>query len=375
MTDRSWFLPRVLGLIVALCSVGRADTRAQVDRTCPLCETRFKAVVIMSGTTFGMRLDLRPVGAIASPIPLAVCPRCGFVLDKDRLERYTDDEIKARRAVVESDAYKRLKPDDPSYLRLAFLYEGLKRPPNEIAHAYLRASWQTERNGVRNRGMLAAALAWLDQALAAATEHDKAWQTQKFLRGELLRRLGRFEDATRHFESIAGMKEFGEEPFPDMIAQERRFIRVQETGPQLIDQGEAFPVATEALVHVIGDEVKLRPPLGKAGAVTAASLVLVAQEDDTEDRALASDRDAEDEYRRAVDAGDRKLLARLIERGGAFPVSEGTRVLVRKSWSRATEWSVGLPSDPGGVRRVRVLDGKYKGRTGVVPARNLVPAP
>lgn len=57
-----------------------ALTIHEADRTCPLCKTEFKAHLAGSGTQFGMRLDLKPLGAIAAPWPVAVCPKCHFVL-------------------------------------------------------------------------------------------------------------------------------------------------------------------------------------------------------------------------------------------------------------------------------------------------------
>jgi hypothetical protein len=106
----------------------RADTRVVCDETCPLCGQKFQARLAASGTQFGQRLDLRPIGPIASPWPLAVCPKCGFVLYKDD-NKYAGEELKALRKVVASDEYKKLGASAPTYARLAKLHEGLKSPP------------------------------------------------------------------------------------------------------------------------------------------------------------------------------------------------------------------------------------------------------
>ena len=66
-----------------------AATIYEAEKTCPLCTTEFKAHLAGSGTQFGMRLDLKPLGAIAAPWPVAVCPKCHFVLLGDDLSDST----------------------------------------------------------------------------------------------------------------------------------------------------------------------------------------------------------------------------------------------------------------------------------------------
>ena len=62
-----------------------ADTVGVVKKTCPLCATAFEAELDLSGTQFSQRLDLKPIGPIAAPWRLAVCPQCHFVLYTDEL--------------------------------------------------------------------------------------------------------------------------------------------------------------------------------------------------------------------------------------------------------------------------------------------------
>lgn len=228
---------RVLWSGLGLLAMGRgpaarADTRIVVEKVCPISLTKFKATLAGSGFQATIRLDARPVGAIASPWPLPVCPECGFVLFKRDNQEYTADEMTTLRSVVESPEYKGLPTKDSSYLRLAKLYEGLKRSPEEVDHAYLKASWQVESDEPRNRALLATSLEWFEKFLASGPKKDQGWQSAEVLRGELQRCLGKFAEAKAQFDRLKGMKEFEQEPFPRVIAQEGSLIDAKDPSPR-----------------------------------------------------------------------------------------------------------------------------------------------
>ena len=109
--SRRSFLGRVAaGGALVLASIhdweqASAATEGEIDCTCPLCKTKFKAVVDFSGTSFGKRLDLKPIGAIRSPWRIPVCPKCQFVLFADK---FSDDELKVLGEFVASEAYKEI---------------------------------------------------------------------------------------------------------------------------------------------------------------------------------------------------------------------------------------------------------------------------
>lgn len=72
---------------------------------------------------------------------------------------------------------------------------------------------------------------------------------------------------------------------------------------------------------------------------------------------LSVDRAARDEWNKSVVANDIIGIRQLIARGSAFPVSDGTRVLVlEQDWFDA---------------RVRILEGRQSGRTGWLAHENV----
>lgn len=97
---------RFLSLIVMLYTTGvlYAHTSGMVEKTCPLCAEAFKCELNMSGTQFGMRPDLKPLGAIAAPRRIPVCPGCRFVLYDDEIPT---EELAKCREIVQGDAYQK----------------------------------------------------------------------------------------------------------------------------------------------------------------------------------------------------------------------------------------------------------------------------
>ena len=67
-------------ICLAACSLSHASTGGEVKMTCPLDQTEFEAWQNFSGTSFGMRLDLKETGPIAQPWALAQCPTCSLPL-------------------------------------------------------------------------------------------------------------------------------------------------------------------------------------------------------------------------------------------------------------------------------------------------------
>lgn len=212
-----------------------ADTFREVKISCQICEQQYEAKLTASQTQFGQRLDLRPIGALASPPRIPVCPKCGFVDFLDGKE-YPKDELKAIREFVLSDKYKKLVKSEQPYFRLAKIDELLKRPQSQIAYRCLQASWQAEDHEQKEllQAYLLASLNAYEKVIADKNEEAKQRQVARIVKGEILRRLGKFEDAAKHFEAIRKLDDSKAEPFPRIIEMQIEYIGKKDDKPHEI---------------------------------------------------------------------------------------------------------------------------------------------
>lgn len=94
----------------APAAIGR--TSFESEKTCPYDGTKFRFIGQGSGTSFGQQLDLKPVGAIESPWPIAVCPTNGFVFFKDE---FNSAELERLKPLILSAEYQATKEETPYY--------------------------------------------------------------------------------------------------------------------------------------------------------------------------------------------------------------------------------------------------------------------
>lgn len=195
----------VLTLFAAgLLSAGPAPalTFAEQEFVCPIGGEAFKARVVASQTRFGQRLDLRPIGALAAPVPLPVCPGNGFVMFK---QDFTEDEIAKLRPIVMSGEYRTARARHNDQYMVAYMLERTGAPVYSIGHAYLRASWQAE-NAKADAARLALyrslALRNFEAHLKDTKERDANWWTAAILTAEMERMLGRFEQAVARISAL-----------------------------------------------------------------------------------------------------------------------------------------------------------------------------
>jgi hypothetical protein len=173
-----------------------AHTDLQVEMTCPYDGAKFTAQLQGSGTSFGTLLDYRPIGAIVTPWPLAVCPTNGFVFYKTKFE---DGELETLRPFVLSNEYQSLKDETP-YFRASWLMEHAGLPHIEVTRELLQATWETYKPRDRYIRYAKAVLNRLPNDIEAASGAEKT--TLRILRGELLRRIGNFDEAAESFRGL-----------------------------------------------------------------------------------------------------------------------------------------------------------------------------
>jgi hypothetical protein len=193
----------VIAAFGALSAVSMASERAIVTMQCPLDGTEFQAVQEFSGFPAGQRLDLKKLGAISQPRPLARCPECSLPI----WDKYPDEELKARlRAALQSERYRTEGRDARPWFALGVLREELADEAFAVAWTYLQASWEAEENEQPERYAEAArrALGWFDRAaagLAGDPERRADYHTALYLPIELARRTGDFADAQRRLDA------------------------------------------------------------------------------------------------------------------------------------------------------------------------------
>jgi hypothetical protein len=226
-----------------------ALTIREVDKTCPLCKTEFKARLAGSGTQFGMRLDLKPLGAIAAPWPVAVCPKCHFVLLGDDL---SDPELAKLKAFVKTKEYQTWGEARSSHFLMGKLLSTLGRDDITLAHVYLKASWQEEGEKKFLTEDLQLSLKHFEAFLKAGPPNDKknpdegqeednaasSYQTAQLLKGELLRRLTRFDEAKAHLQTLLKQKPFQGTFFGNIVAYEIRLCGKKDAEPHEVSDAQ-----------------------------------------------------------------------------------------------------------------------------------------
>jgi hypothetical protein len=215
-----------------------------VEATCPICGTSFEARVDLSGTQFGMRLDTKPLGPIAAPWRLKVCPKDHFVVLDEEL---SENEVKDLRAFVGSQEYQSQVEGNSSYYLLALLLERRGASASTLAYTYLQASWQVESDPALCHTYLRHALHQYGVHLAASKgANDRATEDDtmaELLSLEIERRLGKFEAAGERLERLRANPKLTEELGWILVYQD-----------ELIEAGDRVPHQLPAQRPVSDDQ-------------------------------------------------------------------------------------------------------------------------
>jgi hypothetical protein len=233
----------IIGAAVLLAFVAQpvsARTTERVTRVCPFTGTEFTAEVEASGTRFCQRLDMKPVGAIGAPPLVPICPDDGFVVYK---ETFGAEEVSTLRGWVESDEFRRITTKESPYFRIAKTLERLSAPDDEVAWAYVQASWEIESDPETYSRYVEHALRKIDLHLEAIASDeplpDGKWSTQVsvILSTELLRRLGRFGEARGRLRKLSG-KTDTESHLKEIIHYEGSLIENSDSRRHYLPQEE-----------------------------------------------------------------------------------------------------------------------------------------
>ena len=227
-TGRLWLGARVIACLLlwpAACAF--AVTMSDTEHTCPLDGLKFTQSLPISGTAFGMMLDFRQTGAIASPWPQAECPKDGLVLYKE----FTPEEMRVLAGYVPSAEYQALRQRQAQYWRIAHLQKALGAPLGERAPALLKATWEAKP---RQYEEYARACLEAYQELAATQEDKpKALVMSRLVIGELHRRLKNFDAAQAVFAELQNNTACQKtETCRFIVTQQARLIEWKESGSE-----------------------------------------------------------------------------------------------------------------------------------------------
>ncbi len=232
----------LLSISIAVSSTGPALslTMAKQEFTCPIGGEKFTADVVGSHTQFGMRLDLRPIGAMLAPIPLPVCPGNGFVMFK---RQFTPEEIKAIETIVITEEYRQARRRHVDYYMVAFMRERLGATPIELARLYQRASWEAEGRYASEAKKppekpelvtqyRTLALQKFDVFLQQDQSYSTEWWTAAVIAAELERLLGRFDAAKERIARLPVGKLPADSPVRKAIDQIGAHVLKQNSDPE-----------------------------------------------------------------------------------------------------------------------------------------------
>ena len=221
---------QLVASIVVLISLNiSAITYQTEERICPIGGERFTVEVLMSYSTYGKRLDLKPLGRDPSavPQPLIVCPN-GFI---DYKKKYSEEEIISFTNLINSPSYQRLRSGNTDYFMLAQMLESMGADTLTMGWTYLEASWEAECLTCRQKYVPYLNSAIHNFNLAVDESDDEIGFTYRLLVVELNRLKGDFDTAKLKLAELeANITPIGYEKI--VIDFEKELINNQNSDPQ-----------------------------------------------------------------------------------------------------------------------------------------------
>ncbi|OGS47841.1 MAG: hypothetical protein A3J79_14535 [Elusimicrobia bacterium RIFOXYB2_FULL_62_6] len=206
---------RIFSLLCALVllSAGNLPAAKSIEReiACPICTREFYTTLDVPDAEYEMRLDMKPLGALPGPWHIPDCPGCGFIIYALNIPKA---ELAKCKAFVDSDDFKRFAKRS-SYYRAGLISGMLGSKDFPLAQAYLKASWQEEADAEKLKEDLELSLKHFS-ACAKGCEGDEQENSQLMMT-ELLRRLGRFDEARAHIAGLRALKGFQGNLYTDIL--------------------------------------------------------------------------------------------------------------------------------------------------------------
>lgn len=221
--------------VISMVGIASAHTMGESTNTCPVCDHTFTCMLDRSGTSFGMRLDLKPVGPTPAPWRVPVCTDCSFVIyDKD----IPAEELERCRTIIATEDYAG-HSERASYFLMGLIFEGLGKESNIIGHTFLKASWQEESEVEHLKEDLERSLKHFEIYLGRKeSEDEEGYVTAQLLKGELLRRLGRFEQCIEYLTELRNSNAIEDDFLQQLIRYQIDLCKQKDLQPHELSEME-----------------------------------------------------------------------------------------------------------------------------------------
>ena len=194
------------------------DPLYQVEKVCPICELKFKltktrgqAVAVSTDTDFCTHFkDLNP-----SYYAIWVCPHCGFAAHEERFftllesaRQKLKDFLAGRKVNLDLSGVRSWDQAVTSYKLAVFYASMVHLPASHIASLALRLAWL-----YREKGLAAEEADMIKRAVEGYKEAYMREQTPignltevtlTYLIGELLRRIGQYDESLSYLSRVVG---------------------------------------------------------------------------------------------------------------------------------------------------------------------------
>jgi hypothetical protein len=225
-------------LLAALASFNAGATVVYRDQlTCPYDGTQFTETwaTVMPYDVF----------LHGDPVPglfwrTASCPTDGFPFFK---ENFSDEELTRLKPLVLSDEFQAMRKTDAYSYRVLWLVERLGPVERAARIGYLfHAIWEARRSHPKFSAYATQLLPLLQQERAERLAAGKPEiEREDLYYGDLLRQLGRFEEARSHFSSLNPLasQRWRELYLEEFLDAEFKLIQAGDTGAHL--ESEVLP--------------------------------------------------------------------------------------------------------------------------------------
>ena len=150
---------------------------------------------------------------------------------------FTPEELQTYKKIIESAEYKAMAIDSSEYYYLAKLFEGSGESNEDIAWAYLRASWEMNGNEAQKNALAFFKKSLMTDYLVTIDDTDRDnLINSNLLIGELTRLSGDFAAAKKHFETLKTDENYTKNP---------QILSYIDFELKLIAQGNSNPEALE----------------------------------------------------------------------------------------------------------------------------------